>query len=66
MSNLPSAPVVGASVQPDTNQVMAWLCPPGQQLAHLIPLPPASAREWATQLSDAAALAEQLEGSEPT
>lgn len=66
MSSLPSAPVVGASVQPDTHQVMAWVCSPGQQLAHLIPLPPASAREWARQLNDAAAVAEQLERSELT
>lgn len=66
MQSLPSAPTVGASVQPDTHQVMAWVCSPGQQLAHLIPLPPANARAWATQLNDAAAVAEQLQGSEQT
>lgn len=60
MSTVPSGPVVGASVQPDTHQVMVWLCPAGQ-LAHLIPLPPGSARELATQLTDAANLAEQLD-----
>lgn len=64
MSSLSSVPVVGASVQPDTHQVMAWVCSPGQQLAHLIPLPANSARAWATQLNDAAAVAEQLQGSE--
>lgn len=64
MTSLSSAPAVGASVQPATNQVMLWICPSGQQLAHLVPLPPASAQELAAQLNGAAALAEQLTGRE--
>ncbi|WP_435107158.1 hypothetical protein [Nocardiopsis synnemataformans] len=63
MSSVPSAPVVGASVQPDTCQVMVWLCPAGQ-LAHLVPLPPASARELASQLTTAADVADQLNKGE--
>ncbi|WP_435113925.1 hypothetical protein [Nocardiopsis synnemataformans] len=59
MSSLSSAPTVGASVQPDTHQVMAWLCPTGQ-LAHLVPLPPDSARHLANQLNTAADIADQL------
>lgn len=53
-----TAPTVGASVQPGTHQVMVWLCPVGQ-LAHLIPLPPGTARELAAQLNAAADLADQ-------
>lgn len=63
MSSVSSAPVVGASVQPDTCQVMMWLCPAGQ-LAHLVPLPPATARDLAFQLSRAANVADQLDKGE--
>ena len=63
MSSLPSAPAVGACVRPDATQVMVWLCPPGQPLAHLTPLPADRARELATQLHDAADLVEQLKGA---
>ncbi|MBE2997166.1 hypothetical protein IDM40_00405 [Nocardiopsis sp. HNM0947] len=63
MSRLSSAGAVGACLQPDATQVMVWLCPPGQPLAHLIPLPAERAREVATQLYDAAHLVEQLKGA---
>jgi hypothetical protein len=59
MTSVSSAPVVGASVQPGTHQVMVWLCPVGQ-LAHLVPLPSGSARELADQLTNAADVADQL------
>lgn len=54
-----SPPTVGAAVQPDTGQVMAWISPAGQ-LAHLIPLPPHTARALAEQLVQAAEMAEQV------
>ncbi|MFL1432883.1 MULTISPECIES: hypothetical protein [unclassified Nocardiopsis] len=60
-----TAPTVGASVQPGTHQVMVWLCPVGQ-LAHLIPLPPDTARELAAQLTEAADLADRLTRGEET
>ncbi|GAA1110023.1 hypothetical protein [Nocardiopsis metallicus] len=62
MSSAP-APIAGASVQPGTHQVMVWLYPVGQ-LAHLIPLPPGTARELAAQLNAAADLAERLSRGE--
>ncbi|WP_160050823.1 hypothetical protein [Nocardiopsis sp. FR4] len=63
MTSLSSAPTAGAAVQPGTHQVMVWLCPAGQ-LAHLVPLPPDSARELATQLTTAADVADQLSKEE--
>ncbi|KIH97600.1 hypothetical protein LP52_17935 [Streptomonospora alba] len=60
MSNPPPPPAVGAAVQPATGQVMAWIAPAGQ-LAHLVPLPPARARDLASQLLAAAEAAEQIE-----
>lgn len=59
MSSVPTAPMTGASVQPDTGHVMMWARPSGS-LAHLIPLTPTHARELAEQLTNAADLAEQL------
>ncbi|PSK89953.1 hypothetical protein CLV63_12457 [Murinocardiopsis flavida] len=55
MSRLTSdaAPMVGAAVDPGADRVMAWVSAPGH-LAHLIPLAPATARQWAAQLRQAA------------
>lgn len=63
MSSVPTPPAVGAAVQPDSGQVMAWIAPPGQ-LAHLLALPPGRARELAAQLLTAAEAAENSEGAE--
>lgn len=61
MSSVPSTPppTTGASVQPDTGQVMMWARPNGT-LAHLVPLTPNTARGLAEQLTNAADLADQL------
>lgn len=63
MSSVPSAPRTGASVQPDTPQVMAWAGPVGA-LAHLIPLTSQEARVFASQLMLAADAADQMAGQE--
>ncbi|GAA3744564.1 hypothetical protein [Salinactinospora qingdaonensis] len=54
-----SPPHVGAAVEPARGQVLLWVSHV-RELAHIITLPPATARAWAAQITQAATAAEQF------